>query len=851
MATSLWNSVITVDTPGVIYATEVTPRIWYTAPPNGSTLIDDGLNRDDTQIDSDYIVGGGAAYVTIFRISNYFLISLSTDPMASDSDASSAGPEFTDSAETNMGVAVRLTFQDGTTQVYKWTFGFMFGTDRTEPYRTPTTLSYPTSDFPTPTHYTTAQTAQIIFVDRSHSNIDWDNLEFTNTIDVDINDLTETLYDGAADVGLSGTFDQDNNDSVMLAVDASEGTLGSLNQDDTNETWSVTLSLPAAMSDLQTVRFWITATNSGSGYGIAVLDLFVRGLTFNPVHHPDRDFNIENEIRRSNSLWGIWADPDDDLLFVVDSAGEGASTNGKAKAFVFSARTRIESADLEFSPVPLDTYRTSQPRGLHGDVDSYIVGDASRAGAIFFDRSDNSWETATTLQATTESGQGLTGNSDNLFQVVTTVSTGDQEIVAWDLVNNQRDTSASFAASVFEDEGIGEMAGIYTDGDTLWIVDTDAVSVVAFDLDAKTRKAERDFSLIQANGDPWGIWADDTHFYITDTAAQKVFAYAYNLQRINLPEINDFHVETGQDISIGLPVAEVIGPENSVASYELSNLPSGLTFNADQRTFSGTIGSTAEVRTLTYTATDVAGNSAESEFRLITWKARPTLYPWEFQQIPTAPQFNDHISDFIDYYAGRDGEFRPLDSYQLPNATPFAVLYLDSDGNVVQLAPGEFGQILYGQGTGSPPSWGDYTGDDFEVEDWLISRFDDGDSDWMGDDNATRKFVRDHSLGRIPRLFSWCFEYVGTSLDADTGYSQNERVFMPLGVLSSGQEDWAFEPRLLWASSTQAGYEVARWPEQTVATARFAGFLIRHRASGAKVLARNIQVWGLRLFLWG
>ena len=254
---------------------------------------------------------------------------------------------------------------------------------------------------------------------------------------------------------------------------------------------------------------------------------------------------------------------------------------------------------------------------------------------------------------------------------------------------------------------------------------------------------------------------------------------------------------------------------------------------------------------MTYTATDIAGNSADTDIRMVIWKARPTLYPWEFQQAPTAAQFNDHISDFIDYYAGRDGEFRPLASYRLPDPTPFAVLYLNSDGDMTQIAPGERGQVLYGQGAGSPPAWADYAGGDFEVEDWLISRFDSGDSDWSGTANATRQFTRDHSLGRIPRLFSWCFEYVGTSLDGETGYSQNDRVFMPFGALSSGQEEWEFVPRLLWASDTQARYEVARWPAQTETNARLAGFVFRHRASGARVLARNIQRWGLRLFLWG
>ena len=189
-------------------------------------------------------------------------------------------------------------------------------------------------------------------MDRSHPNIDWDNLEFTSAITVGIDDVAETLLDGASDITLTGVFEHENNLVVTLVAEATDGTLGTLTQDNSAGTWSVTLTMPVAVVNQQTIRFRIEGTDSGDGYGEASLDLFVRGLTFLPVHHPARDFNIENDISGEESLYGIWVDLDADIMWLCDSdglglgSGSGNGADARLRAFVFSARTPHPDSDL-------------------------------------------------------------------------------------------------------------------------------------------------------------------------------------------------------------------------------------------------------------------------------------------------------------------------------------------------------------------------------------------------------------------------------------------------------------------------------------------------------------------------
>ena len=99
-----------------------------------------------------------------------------------------------------------------------------------------------------------------------------------------------------------------------------------------------------------------------------------------------------------------------------------------------------------------------------------------------------------------------------------------------------RQSTASRAWKVIDDlesgslRAIGGLAGIWSDGTTVWVVDTKSSTVRAYEQDG-TRDSSKDLTLDSDNDRPNGIWADDTTIYIgnsreaTDLERNGLYAY--------------------------------------------------------------------------------------------------------------------------------------------------------------------------------------------------------------------------------------------------------------------------------------------------------------------------------------
>ena len=99
-----------------------------------------------------------------------------------------------------------------------------------------------------------------------------------------------------------------------------------------------------------------------------------------------------------------------------------------------------------------------------------------------------------------------------------------------------RQSTASGAWKVIDDlesgslRDIDGLSGIWSDGTTTWVLDTDSLTVRAYEQDG-TRDSTKDFSLDPDNDHPKGIWADDATIYVgqarTDTGLERNGLYAY------------------------------------------------------------------------------------------------------------------------------------------------------------------------------------------------------------------------------------------------------------------------------------------------------------------------------------
>ena len=92
------------------------------------------------------------------------------------------------------------------------------------------------------------------------------------------------------------------------------------------------------------------------------------------------------------------------------------------------------------------------------------------------------------------------------------------------------------------------------------------------------------------------------------------------------PSVADQEAEVGEAVSLTLPVGT---GGNVPLSYEVSNLPAGLTFNVMTRLISGSP-TTAQTRTVTYTVTDVDGDSDGVTFDFVIVAAIPALVLSDF-----------------------------------------------------------------------------------------------------------------------------------------------------------------------------------------------------------------------------
>ena len=77
--------------------------------------------------------------------------------------------------------------------------------------------------------------------------------------------------------------------------------------------------------------------------------------------------------------------------------------------------------------------------------------------------------------------------------------------------------------------GTEGLSDIWSDGTTIWaawyIWTLDSGGVWAYDLATGNRDTSKEFSLHSDNGDPFGIWANATTFWVADDGEDKLFAY--------------------------------------------------------------------------------------------------------------------------------------------------------------------------------------------------------------------------------------------------------------------------------------------------------------------------------------
>ena len=124
----------------------------------------------------------------------------------------------------------------------------------------------------------------------------------------------------------------------------------------------------------------------------------------------------------------------------------------------------------------------------------------------------------------------------------------DYHIFAYDMDTKARDTSKEF--DTLEDAGNTLPTDIWSDGETMWVVDNTDGKIYAYDMATKTPDSDKDFDTLgTANDSPFGLWSDGTTMWVSDPDLSSLYAY----------KMSDKSRDSGKDIVIQATGSGAVG----------------------------------------------------------------------------------------------------------------------------------------------------------------------------------------------------------------------------------------------------------------------------------------------------
>ena len=213
---------------------------------------------------------------------------------------------------------------------------------------------------------------------------------------------------------------------------------------------------------------------------------------------------------------GIWSDGD--VLWVADM------TDDRIYAMYLTG-LRISGRDIGITDV-------SSPIGLWTDGETMWVADAGPSDAgklIAYDvgsrQRDDSWDIQ--LANGNDNPVAMWSNG-TIIWVADDNSSGTDYLYAYRLTQTDDPHLLIDLQHFIELSSLNtDPVGLTSDGDTIWVADSDDEKLYAYDLLGKHRIWGKDIPLVSENSDPAGIWSDGEFVWVMDIEDLNV--YVYNL----------------------------------------------------------------------------------------------------------------------------------------------------------------------------------------------------------------------------------------------------------------------------------------------------------------------------------
>ena len=261
----------------------------------------------------------------------------------------------------------------------------------------------------------------------------------------------------------------------------------------------------------------------GDGEHVWISDIddgMLYGYTTSTDSYSDAVRNEDIEVRLPYTVSesrGIWSDGD--IMWVVNDTNDVLS--GRVHAMYYRDFRHMED---EFSVSDVNT-----PTGLWTDGETMWVADAGRTDygkLLAYDLSNGTRDSSKDVQldASVIAPLSLWSNGTNIW--VLADSHSNDFLYAFAL-----DPGPGEIGSLVPDKSISlasdnaDPKGAWSNGNTVWVSDSEDDKLYAYHLDDRTRNGENDIDLDSENESPGEIWSDGKTIWVLDTGDKHVYAY--------------------------------------------------------------------------------------------------------------------------------------------------------------------------------------------------------------------------------------------------------------------------------------------------------------------------------------